>query len=211
VLGAIIIDAVVFGMIDLGALKRLYVVKRFDFWIAMAAVVAVLSAGVLAGVLVGIALSLGWLVYVATAPGIPILGREPGTHAFRDLAENPADETFPGIVVVALDAGLFFATADALEERIRSIVTGGEEVRAVVLDCEGIDFVDSQGAAKLNELLEYAESASMELRLARVKPNVARVLERDGVLGRVGESHIHGNVQRAVMAQLDADGIPRPV
>jgi SulP family sulfate permease len=210
VLGAIIIDAVVFGMIDVSALKRLYVVKRFDFWIAMAAVVAVLSAGVLAGVLVGIALSLGWLVYVATAPGMPILGREPGTHAFRDLAENPADETFPGIVVVALDAGLFFATADALDERIRSLVSNGQDVRAVVLDCEGVDFVDSQGAAKLQEILDFSASASIELRLARVKPAVARVLERDGVLGRIGESHVHSNVQRAVMSQLDADGIPRP-
>ena len=37
VLAAIIIDAVVFGMIDLPELRRLRRVKRFDFWIAMAA------------------------------------------------------------------------------------------------------------------------------------------------------------------------------
>jgi Sulfate permease and related transporters (MFS superfamily) len=49
VLGAIIIDAVVFGMIDIAELRRLYRVKRFDFWISTAAVVGVLSAGVLAG------------------------------------------------------------------------------------------------------------------------------------------------------------------
>ena len=110
VLAAIIIDAVVFGMIDVPELRRLYRVKRFDFWIAAAAVLGVLSAGVLAGVVIGIALSLVWLVYVATAPGMPLLGREPGTQVFRDLVENPGDETFPGIVVVRLDGGLFFAT-----------------------------------------------------------------------------------------------------
>src|SRR6478736_4556859 len=49
VLAAIIIDAVVFGMIDIPELRRLYRVKRFDFWVAAAAVLAVLSAGVLAG------------------------------------------------------------------------------------------------------------------------------------------------------------------
>ena len=68
VLAAIIIDAVVFGMIDVGELKRLDRVKRFDFWIAAAAIVGVLSAGVLAGVVIGMALSLVWLVYVATRP-----------------------------------------------------------------------------------------------------------------------------------------------
>ena len=114
VLAAIIIDAVVFGMIDIPELRRLYRVKRFDFWVAAVAVIAVLSAGVLAGVLIGITLSLVWLVYVATAPSMPVLGREPGTDVFRDVNENPGDETFPGVVVLRLDGGLFFATADAL-------------------------------------------------------------------------------------------------
>ena len=43
VLGAVIIDAVVFGMIDLDELRRLYRVTRFDFWIAVAAIVACLG------------------------------------------------------------------------------------------------------------------------------------------------------------------------
>ena len=207
VLAAIIIDAVVFGMIDVPELRRLYRVKRLDFWIAVAAVLGVLSAGVLTGVVIGIALSLVWLVYVATAPGMPVLGREPGTHVFRDLTDNPGDETFPGIVVVRLDGGLFFATGDALEERIRALVAPeDDQVHAAVLDLEGVDFVDSQGAAKLSEVLDYTESIRVELRLARVKPAVAGVLARDGVLDRFGPDRIHGNVQRAVQAQLRADG-----
>jgi anti-anti-sigma factor len=206
VLAAIIIDAVVFGMIDIPELRRLYRVKRFDFCVAVAAVVAVLSAGVLAGVVIGIGLSLVWLVYVATSPGMPLLGREPGTQVFRDVRENPDDETFPGYAVVRLDGGLFFATAEALDERVRGLAHADPALRAVVLDLEGVDFVDSQGAAKLAEILDFAESAGVQLRLARVKPVVASVLEKDGVLGRFGKDRIHGNVHRAVEAQLTADG-----
>ena len=179
VLGAIIIDAVVFGMIDIRELRRLHRVKRFDFWVAAAAIVAVLSAGVLAGVVIGIALSLVWLVYVATSPGMPLLGREPGTQVFRDLTEHPDYETFPGFAVVRLDGGLFFATAEALEERIRELAQDADPpLRAVILNVEGVEFVDSQGAAKLGEILDFAESAGIELRLARVKPGVAAVLAR---------------------------------
>src|SRR4029077_18839527 len=58
VLGALIIDAVVFGMIDVRELRRLYRVKPFDFAVAVAAIVGVLSVGVLAGVVVGVGLSL---------------------------------------------------------------------------------------------------------------------------------------------------------
>jgi sulfate permease, SulP family len=142
---------------------------------------------------------------------MPVLGREPGTHVFRDLIENPDDETFPGIVVVRLDGGLFFATGDAVEERIQALLTReGEPVHAVVLDLEGVDLVDSQGAAKLSEILDYTESLQVELRLARVKPAIASVLARDGVLDRIGPDRIHGNVQRAVRAQLAADGSSAP-
>src|SRR5690242_15638089 len=102
VLGAVIIDAVVFGMIDLPELRRLYRVTRLDFWIAAAAIIGVLSAGVLFGVVIGVTLSLVWLIYVATRPSMPLLGREPGTQVFRDLDENPDDETFPGITVLRL-------------------------------------------------------------------------------------------------------------
>ena len=207
VLAAIIIDAVLFGMIDLSELRRLHRVTRFDFWIAAAAILAVLSAGVLAGVVIGVVLSLGWLIYVATRPAIPILGREPGTQVFRDLVENPEDETLPRLVVLRLDGGLFFATAEALEERIRELQDGADPpLRTLVLDLEGVNFIDAQGAAKLKEIEELTGAEGISLRLARVKPNVRAVLEVDGLIERIGSDHIHGNVHRAVEASSPGGG-----
>jgi high affinity sulfate transporter 1 len=201
VLAAIIIDAVVFGMIDIPELRRLYRVTRVDFWIAMAAIVAVLSAGVLAGVLIGVMLSLAWLIYVATQPPIPLLGREPGTQVFRDLSEHPDDETFEDIAVLRFDGGLFFATSEALENRIRSVVDGEAPIRVIVLDLEGVNFIDSQGSAKLAEIREFLAVEGIELRLARLKPQILAVLRADGVLDRIGVDHVHGNVERAVQAE----------
>ena len=201
VLGAVIVDAVVFGMIDVTELRRLYKVTRFDFLVAVAAIIGVLSVGVLAGVVVGIILSLGWLIYVATRPPMPLLGREPGTHFFRDLDEYPG-ETFPGIAVLRLDGGLFFATAEALEERVRELTDEGS--RALVLNLQGVSFVDSQGAAKLAEIHELMESAGVTLRLARLKPQVRSVLEADGTIDLIGRDHIHGDVNSAVEAERHA-------
>ncbi|MBS1886471.1 MAG: sulfate permease [Actinobacteria bacterium] len=207
VLGAIIIDAVIFGMIDLGELKRLRRVARFDFWVAAVAALAVLSAGVLAGVVIGVALSLGWLVYVTTRPAIPLLGREPDTQVFRDVADNPDDETFPGFAVIRLDGGLFFATAEALEDRVRELSDEADpKLRVVVLDLEAVTFIDSQGAAKLSEIEELTRMDGVDLRLARVKAPVRTVLEAQGLVERIGRDHLHGNVDRAVKAALAAPG-----
>ena len=208
VLGAVIIDAVVFGMIDISELRRLYRVTRFDFWIAVAAILGVLSVGVLAGVVIGVVLSLGWLIFVATQPPMPLLGREPDTQVFRDIDENPNDQTYDGIVVLRLDGGLFFATAEALENRIRKIAEDEAPLRALVLDLEGVNFVDSQGVAKLAEIHEFLRADEVGFRLARAKPQVMAVLRADGVVDLIGPDHIHGNVHRAVQAELDASRAP---
>jgi anti-anti-sigma factor len=204
ILGAVIIDAVVFGMIDIAELRRLRRVARFDFVIALAAFVGVLSAGVLAGVVIGVVLSLGWLIYVATSPPMPLLGRERGTQLFRELNEHPEDETEPGIAVLRLDSGLFFATAEALEDRIRELVdTAIETPLALVLDLRGVNFIDSQGAEKLTEIQRLIETSGGQLRLAHIKPQVYTVLQADGFVDRLGADHIHGNLDRAVKAQLN--------
>jgi sulfate permease, SulP family len=208
VLAALIIEAVVMGMMNLPEMRRLARVQRFDFWIAIAAILGTLVFGVLAGVVIGIGLSLLWLISVATHPEMPILGREPGTQVFRELGEHPDDEQVPEVVVLRLDGGLFFATSDALEDRVRELIHSTPDLTGMVLDCEGIDYIDSQGSAKLGEILALTKQSDITLRLARVKPAVRVTLGKDGVLDLIGTDKIHGNVHRAVSAQLDAQPPP---
>ena len=155
VLAAIIIDAVVFGMMDVKEMRRLRHIARVDFWIAIAAILGVLSAGVLVGVLIGIVLSIGWLIYVSAEPNMPVLGRKSGTQVFRSVDEYPDSETYPGLLVLRFDAGLFFASADALEDRIRELALQADpSLHTVVLDFEGVNFIDSQGSDKVAELVD---------------------------------------------------------
>src|SRR4029453_4550825 len=119
VLGALIIEAVIFGMMDIAEMRRLARVQRFDFWIALLAIVATLLVGVLAGVMIGIAVSLLWLIAVTTHPNMPVLGRKAESQAYRDLSAHPDDEQAPGIVILRLDGGAFFAPPTPLAEGSR--------------------------------------------------------------------------------------------
>ncbi len=202
VLAALIIDAVVMGMMDVPEMRRLARVQRFDFWVAVTAILGTLAFGVLAGVVFGVALSLLWLVSVTTRPALPLLGRRPGTTVFRELAEFPEDEQFPGVAVIRLDGGLFFATSDALDERVRQVISETPDIACVVLDCSSISFVDSQGVAELAEVLTIADEEQVTLRLARVKPAVRATLERDGLLSRIPSERVHASVDHAVATQL---------
>ena len=208
VLAAVIIDAVVFGMIDVKEMRRLWNVKRSDFWIAVAAILGVMGAGVLAGVLIGIILSLGWLVFVAADPNIPELGRKPGTQVFRSVEEYPDDETYPGLLVVRFDSGLFFASADSLGDRLRELALDADpRLDTVVINFEGINFIDSQGSHKVEEILNATTAYGAELRLARVKANVLSTLQRDGVIDALGKDHVYGNVYEAAADRIPASSM----
>ena len=209
VLGAVIIDAVLLGMIDIPEFRRMFRVKRSDFYIAVAAVVGVLVTGVLGGVLVGVILSVGWLLYRVTSPPMPVLGRDREAHVFRELQEYPGDEQFPGTVVMTLGGGLYFVTAEALGDRIRELVASAEQrPAAIILDCGSIHFIDSQGSAQLKDAATTLAASGIGFRLARLRPNVREVLERDGVLELVGSDRVHGGLNEAVDAQLRS--IPSP-
>jgi len=174
-----------------------------DFWIAVAAIFGVLGAGVLAGVLIGVVLSIGWLVYISASPNIPVLGRKQGTQVFRSIDEYPDDETYPGLLVLRFDAGLFFASTGAFGDRLNELAQQADPpLHTVVIDFEGINYIDAQGADKMAEMLDLAKGHDIELRLTRVKPRVKTILERDGVIDQLGEDHIYGNVYEAVADQI---------
>ena len=61
------------------------------------------------------------------------------------------------------------------------------------------------GTVKADVLVEGRKADGVTLRLARVKPQVLAVLRADGIVDRIGADHIHGNVHRAVEAQLAGD------
>jgi anti-anti-sigma factor len=208
VLAAIIIDAVVFGMMDVPEMRRLWRVKRIDFGIAVLAIVGVLTAGVLAGVVIGIVLSICWLVYVSATPAMAELGREPGTSAFRPLEEYPDSERYPELLVVRFDGGITFVTADGLADGIDGRLHGTESIGSVVIDFAGVSFIDSQGVEVLGRLVEQSEREGWSLRLARVRGGVLDVLRADGVVDRLGAGRIHGNVDQAVRAELAARTAP---
>jgi high affinity sulfate transporter 1 len=207
VLAAIIIDAVVFGMMDVTEMRRLWRVSRPDFWIAIAAILGVLTAGVLAGVVIGIALSLGWLVWVNASPATHELGRRPGTTTFRSLIDHPDGETYPGVLVMRFDGGLYFVTTEVFSDWLREhVVLGEESIEHVVFDFEAVNFIDSQGAGELARLQNLADDRGMSIDIARMQESVREMLEADGFFERLGDDRVHASIDDAVNAVLARSG-----
>jgi len=199
VLGAIVIQAVVFGLMDVKALKRIYRLNRSEFWVGIVALLGVLTFGTLQGVLTGLMLSLLVLIARSSRPDIPVLGRWPGTKVFHRLNENPDSETYPGLVIIRFDGPLYFATANALRDKIREVTTDvAPPVTMVLIDMEGVNYIDLEGCDMLNEIVANMKRVGVEIHLARVKHEVMALLEKDGVDKNIGRDLIHSKVFEAV-------------
>jgi high affinity sulfate transporter 1 len=199
VLGAIVIEAVVFGLMDVKAMKRIYRLNRTEFWVGTLALLGVLTFGTLKGVLIGLILSLLVLIARSSKPNIPVLGRWPGTEVFHSLNENPDSETYPGLVIIRFDGPLYFATANGLRDKVREVTTDVDPpVTEVLIDMEGVDYLDLEGSDMLAEITKDMKGVGVEIHLARVKHAVMEMLEKDGVDQIIGRDHIHAKVAEAV-------------
>lgn len=200
-LGAIVITAVVFGLFKIEAMKRLYRLSRVEFWLAMAALLGVLTFGTLPGVFIGVTLSLLWLIWRTSHPAIPLLGEMPDGTTFHNVEQHPEATTTPGIVILRFDGPLFFATVSSLRERVRKLTRDVEPpIQAFVLDLESTSIIDLEGSDALREIAKELKELGITIFLARVKRSIKEVLVNDDVLEVIPEKCFHASVKSAVSA-----------
>ena len=64
-------------------------------------------------------------------------------------------ETLPGLVILRIDASLYFANVVFLKQRIHDICdTHGQDLRALILDGSAINDLDSSADTALHQLSE---------------------------------------------------------
>lgn len=164
-LAATIIIAVL-GMLDFTTPRQAWRYDRADAVAWLATFSGVLLLGVEEGVMLGVALSLGTVLWRASRPHIAVLGRLPGSEHFRNI-ERYAAETHPQIVLLRIDAGVFFGNAELINDRVLQTLTG--QTRHLVLVMTAINLIDTTGLYALAELNQNLAARGIQLHLTEVK------------------------------------------
>ncbi|MFC5510133.1 SulP family inorganic anion transporter [Massilia jejuensis] len=179
-LAATIIVAVL-GMLDTTTLRTAWRYDRVDAAALLATAAGVLALGVEAGVVVGVALSMGALIWRASRPHIAVLGRIPGTEHFRNV-ERYSAETAAGLLLLRVDAGLFFGNVEAVNERIEDELAARPDTRHLVLVLSAVNAIDTSALFALAELNTMLRTRGIGLHLAEVKGPVLDRLKQSALL-----------------------------
>ena len=204
VLSAIVVAAV-WGLMDVAALRRYLRVRRADFVAGAVCAAAVVLFGPLPGLGIAIAVSLLAIIYRSSRPRIEVLGRiDDEKSAWGRVRGHPDRHPVPGVMVVRLDAPLFWANAAAIEERLITEVGKWDDTRALVLDLESTTQLDTTAADTVEHLHSELAALDVQLYLARVLHRVEAVLERSGFIAQLGDEHVWHSISQCVRAATHA-------
>lgn len=200
VLAAIVITSAI-GLVDVAELQRYLRWSRTDFALAVTALVGVVTTTVLVGLSIAVLLSLTALLYRASRPYIAVLGRMRAQERTRfiDMGRHPDAERVPGLLLLRIDAPLYFFNANVAREQIVAMLDRSDpKPEAVIIDIGATSDLDVSSTDVLHELVVDLHEASIELILAQVKGKVRDRMLRTGLMDELGEANIHSTVASAV-------------
>jgi MFS superfamily sulfate permease-like transporter len=187
VLAAIVLVAVK-GLINVGELRHVWRVSRFEFAVSMVAFAAVLLLGILKGVMVAVLVSLLLVIRRAARPHVAFLGRLPGLRIYSDMERNPDNQPVPGALLFRVEASLLYFNVDHVHATVRQgIQAAREPLRLVVCDLSTSPYVDLAGARMLAKLHEELAANGVRLRLVGAHASVRDMLRAEGLEERIGD------------------------
>jgi sulfate permease, SulP family len=206
VLGAIVIYAVT-RMMKVSELKRFYQFHVDEFAQAMLALFGVILVGILPGLAIAIVLSLLRFIWGASYLSVTRLGPVPGKeHAYGNI-EHPAERSpIQGLEILRLNGPLFFANALRFRNEVRSLLSGSNPLKAILINLHANFGIDLSSTDVLLGLVAEAKKTNTEVLFAELQDPVRQMFRRSGLLDRVGEDRLFSTVDDGVQDYLKRYG-----
>ena len=197
-LGGLVIYAAT-QLVDLREIRRVVRFRASEGLIMGVAFAGVVAFDLLVGIGVAVVLSLVELLRRVARGHDAVQGSVPGLAGLHDIDDYPDATTIPGLVVYRYDVPLFFANAENFRTRLlEAIAAESPQVEWVVLNMEANVEVDLTALDTLEELRAELADRGITLALARVKQDLAKYLERTGLLARIGPDHVFPTLPTAL-------------
>ncbi|KAL2329633.1 hypothetical protein Fmac_017214 [Flemingia macrophylla] len=210
-LAAIVISAVI-GLVDYEEAIFLWRVDKKDFLLWTITSITTLFLGIEIGVLVGVGVSLAFVIHESANPHIAVLGRLPGTTVYRNIKQYPESYTYNGIVIVRVDAPIYFANTSYIKDRLREYEVDvdnsksrGPEVERiyfVILEMAPVTYIDSSAVQALKELYQEYKLRDIQIAISNPSPDVLRTLSKSGLVELIGKEWYFVRVHDAVQVCL---------
>jgi sulfate transporter 4 len=163
--------------------------------------------GVIIGLTIAVVVSILIVIYESAYPRTAVLGRLPGTKMFRNIKQYPGAERYDGLVIIRIDAPLYFANAQNVRDKVRKYkrvaadelaARDGGEVKYLILDMSPVSHVDTTALHVLEGMYITQQRLGVQICFANPGINVMEKLVKSGLFHLVGREHFFASVINAV-------------
>ena len=196
------------GLIKPKEFSAILKVRRTEFIWAIVAFAGVVLLGTLKGIIVAIVVSLVALLHQMANPPVYVLGRKPGTDAFRPRSkDHPGDETVPGLLLLRLEGRVFFFNAEHIGQKMRLLVDEAKP-KVVAIDLSGVYDLEYTALKMLIEGEKRHREGGVWLWLVGLNPQVLAMVQRSPLGEILGRERMHFTLEVAIdkyLASLATD------
>jgi SulP family sulfate permease len=199
VLASIIMVSVV-GLIDISYPKILWTNARDEFWILVITFLITLLIGIQEGIFIGALLSLLVMVYRSSKPHIAVLGNIKGSDYYKNI-DRFGDEVVvrDDLLIIRFDAQLYFGNANYFKSQLfKRINAKGKGLKAVILNAEAINYIDSTGSNTLIKLIEEIHKRNMEFYIVGAIGPTRDIIFNSGIIDELRKEYLFVRIKEAV-------------
>jgi MFS superfamily sulfate permease-like transporter len=196
---AAVVISVCFNLVEVVAVRRLYTLRRSEFFLSITCFLGVALLGVVHGIFIAVGFALLEFIWRAWRPYCAVLGRVDGMKGYHDISRHPEARRIPGLVLFRWDAPLFFANAEMFRESVLKAVSSAPvPAKWIVVAAEPVTDIDITAADVLAELELELQQGGVELCFAQMKGPVKDHLKRYGLFKQLGVENFFPTIGQAV-------------
>ena len=201
-LAAVVIAAAI-GLFEIGDLRRIYIMQRWEFWLSIVCFVGVAVFGAVTGIAIAILIAVIEFLWDGWRPHSAVLGRIDQVSGYHDISRHPDARQIPGLVLFRWDAPLFFANAEFFRDKVgQAVAASPTPVRCLVVAAEPVTSIDVTAADLLMDVEAKLQAAGIELCFAEMKDPVKDKLKQFGLFATLGEESFFPTIGEAVSVYL---------
>lgn len=206
---ASIIMVSVFGLIDISYPKSLWKYRKDEFVVLTVTFLATLFVGIKEGILIGVLFSLLLMVYRTSNPHVAVLGNIKNSSYYKNVNRfGDAVTLRDDLLIVRFDSQIYFGNADYFKKQLMKHVRNkGTGLKAVILNAEPINYIDSTGAVALRRVIDEIHDLGLQFYLTGAIGPTRDILYSSGLIDVLKTEYLFAEINDAVSYYENPDAV----
>jgi sulfate permease, SulP family len=195
-------------LIDIRGSRDVVMVRPYEFAVAAIGAAGVIFLSITWGFVIAVVLSVADRLRIAHAPNDAVIG-EVSEQGWHDVRKRPTAMSPRGMVAYRFSSSLYFPNARRFHERVIELVTSARiRPRWFVLDASAVSDIDYTAAKEMAAAVDDLRQRDVVFAVAEVTDDLRALMDRYGLVKKIGPGHIFETLDLAAEAYARACGAP---